>query len=42
MSERKIIGKMLYTQEDITKRAKEIAAEIDKDYEGEELILLGS
>ena len=42
MSERKIIGKMLYTQEDITKRAKEIAAEIDKDYEGEELILLGT
>ena len=42
MSERKIIGKMLYTQEDITKRAKEIAAEIDRDYEGEELILLGT
>jgi len=34
------IGKILYTQEDITKRAKEIAAEIDKDYAGEEVIVL--
>lgn len=36
------IGKVLFTQEDITKRAKEIAKQIDKDYEGEEVILLGT
>lgn len=34
------IGKVLYSQADITKRAKEIAAQIDKDYEGENIILL--
>ena len=39
MAENKI-GKVLFTQEDITKRAKEIAEQIDKDYEGEEVILL--
>ena len=38
----KQIGKILFTQEDITKRAKEVAAQIDKDYEGEEVILLGT
>ena len=42
MSDKNIIGKILYTQEDITRRAKEIAKQIDKDYEGEELILLGT
>ena len=42
MADTNIIGKILYTQEDITKRAKEIAKQIDKDYEGEELILLGT
>ncbi|MBE6042414.1 MAG: hypoxanthine phosphoribosyltransferase [Clostridiales bacterium] len=36
------IGKILFTQEEITRRAKEIAKQIDKDYEGEELILLGT
>lgn len=36
------LGKILFTQEDITQRAKEIAAQIDKDYEGEEVILLGT
>lgn len=36
------VGKVLYTQADITKRAKEIAAQIDKDFEGEEVILLGT
>ena len=40
MSEKNIIGKILYTQEDITRRAKEIAKQIDHDYEGQELILL--
>ena len=34
------IGKILYTQDEILKRAKEIAAEIDKDYAGEEVIVL--
>lgn len=38
----KQIGKILYTQEDITRRAKEIGAQIDKDYEGEEVIFLGT
>ncbi|MBQ0018578.1 MAG: hypoxanthine phosphoribosyltransferase [Clostridiales bacterium] len=36
------IGKVLFTQEDITKRAKEICKQIDKDYEGEEVLLLGT
>ena len=35
-----IIGKVLYSQEEIEARAKEVAAQIDKDYEGEDLILL--
>ena len=34
------IGKVLYSQEDILKRAKEIADEINRDYDGEEVILL--
>ena len=34
------LGKILYTEEQISKRAKEIAAQIDKDFEGEEVILL--
>ena len=33
----KVIGKVLFTQEQITERAKEIAAQIDKDFEGEEV-----
>lgn len=36
------IGKVLFTQEQITKRAKEIAKQIDEDYKGEEVILLGT
>ena len=36
------IGKVLFTREQIEQRAKEIAAQIDKDYEGESLILLGT
>lgn len=39
MADRKF-GKVLFTEEQISKRAKEIAAQIDKDYEGEEVILL--
>ena len=41
-SDNHIIGKILYSQEDITKRAKEICKQIDKDYEGEEIIFLGT
>ena len=40
MAKPKILGKILYDYDDIQKRAKEIAAQIDKDYEGEDLILL--
>lgn len=36
------VGTVLHTQSEITKRAKEICAQIDKDYEGEEVILLGT
>lgn len=41
MAEKKI-GKILYTQEDITKRAKELCKQIDKDYEGENVVILGT
>ena len=37
-----IIGKVLFTQEQIHERANEIAAQIDRDFEGEEVILLGT
>lgn len=40
MAKPKILGKILYNQKQIQERAKEIAAQIDKDYEGEDLILL--
>lgn len=36
------IGKVLFSQEEITRRAKEIGQQIDKDYEGEEVIFLGT
>lgn len=36
------IGEVLFTQEDITKRAKELAAKISKDFKGEELIVIGT
>lgn len=36
------IGKVLFSKEQIEARAKEVAAQIDKDYEGENLILLGT
>ena len=42
MAEEKIVGTLLFTQEQIEQRAKEIAAQIDKDFEGEEVILLGT
>ena len=40
MAKPEILGKILLDQEQIQARAKEIAAQIDKDYEGEDLILL--
>ena len=36
------IGKILYTQEQIWHRAEEIGLEISEDYEGEELIMIGT
>lgn len=42
MAEKNKIGKILFTQEDITRRAKEIGKQLDKDYEGQEVILLGT
>ena len=41
-NENAVIGKILFSQEDITKRAREIGKQIDKDYEGEEVIFLGT
>ena len=38
----KTIGKILFTEEDILKRAKEIGAQINEDYKGEELIVIGT
>ena len=40
MAKSEIIGKVLFSEKEIEARAKEIAAQIDKDYEGEDLILL--
>ena len=40
--EERIFGKILYTQEDIRRRAAEICKQIEHDYEGEEVILLGT
>lgn len=36
------IGKVLFTEEDIRRRAHELGEEITKDYSGEELILVGT
>ena len=35
------IGKVLFTQDEIRNRAKELGAQITKDYEGKTLIILG-
>lgn len=37
-----VIGKVLFTEEQIRKRAEEIGEEITKDYAGEEVLLLGT
>ncbi|MBQ6582638.1 MAG: hypoxanthine phosphoribosyltransferase [Mogibacterium sp.] len=39
---KKTIGKILYTEEQIRKRAQELAAEISRDYEGEEVVVIGT
>ncbi|MGE9896583.1 hypoxanthine phosphoribosyltransferase [Anaerovoracaceae bacterium SGI.195] len=41
-SEETIKGKILFTQEQIWERAKEMGDEISRDYEGEELIVIGT
>ena len=35
------IAKVLFTKEEIEKRVKELAAEINRDYAGEEIIFVG-
>ena len=40
-AERLSIGKILYTQDQIRERAKELGAQITKDYEGKQLVVLG-
>ena len=42
MSSKKIVGNILYSEEDIRKRAKELAHQISKDFDGEELVLIGT
>ena len=42
MAAKDTIGKVLFTEKDIQKRAKELGKEITKEYAGEELILLGT
>ncbi len=36
------IGTILFTEEQIQKRAEELGAQITKDYQGEELVLIGT
>jgi hypoxanthine phosphoribosyltransferase len=42
MAGKEVIGKILYSEKDIQKRARELGKQITKDYAGEELILLGT
>lgn len=42
MNSNETTGKILFTEEDIRRRAKEMGEEISRDYQGEELILLGT
>ena len=42
MAVKEIKGKILFTQEDIWKRAKELGEQITCDYAGKELILIGT
>ena len=40
--ENNTVGKILFTREQIEKRAEELGAQITKDYEGEEVYLIGT
>jgi len=42
MGKKSTIGKVLFTQDEIWKRSKEIAKEINKDFEGEKVVLIGT
>ncbi len=42
MSDQGQVGKILYTDKDIQKRAKELGRQISKDYKDEEIVLLGT
>jgi len=42
MSKKSTIGKVLYTQDEIWKRSKELAKQISKDFEGEKVVLIGT
>ena len=39
---KEVIGKILFTQEEIINRAKELAEQINRDYKNEELIVIGT
>ena len=39
---KEIVGNILYTEKDIQKRAKELGKQISRDYERQELIMLGT
>lgn len=41
-SENTVKGKILFTQEQIWERAKEMGIQISKDYEGEEIVVIGT
>ncbi len=42
MTSENIVGKILFTEEQILKRANELGAQITEDYKGEKLILIGT
>lgn len=42
MANKDVIGKILFTQEQLWQRAQELGQEISEDYEGKELILIGT
>ena len=42
MAEKETIGKILFSERDIQKRAKELGKQISRDYKGEELIVVGT
>ena len=42
MAEKETVGKILITEKEIVKRAKELGRQITRDYQGEELVILGT